>query len=282
MRSIEEKKKHAIFCIRYSILIKDTKAWKISRTDPETYKNSLFDPLRLKCRRETFARITLPSIVSAIKNTPSIHSEIHVLTSIYLPDEDKKFLNNLASNNKLLKIFYYDENNANLKASTKSYVDNFVVDGEMVASIRIDDDDGISSDFLTQLNQYLKLEFNGFVISISKGYAILLNDENEVVKIAKYKWRFAAIGLAYIYEKSNLIKHFSIYQCGNHVKTDEKFPSILDCRSESVVRSFNQYNDSQANFNKLESINKSAELSLFEDKFKLDIKFKFEEAGLNV
>ena len=49
-----------------------------------------------------------------------------------------------------------------------------------------------------------------------------------------------------------------------------------------MVRSFNRYNDSQADFNKLENINKSAELSLFEDKFKLDIKFKFEEAGLNV
>jgi hypothetical protein len=282
MKSIEEKKKHAIFCIRYSILIKSTKAWKISQTDPETYKNSLFDPLRLKFRRETFARITMPSIFSAIENSPSIHSEIHVLTSIYLPDEDKKFLNDLASNNKLLKIFYYDENNTNLEASIENYVDNFVADGEMVASIRIDDDDGISSDFLMQLNNYLRLEFKGFILSICKGYAILLNDENEVVKIAKYKWRFAAAGLAYIYEKNNLVKHFSIYQCGSHTTTDERFPSILDSRSEGIIRSFHQYNDRMDDFNKLKSISKPEELSSFKDKFKLDLKLKFDETGLNV
>lgn len=275
---IMEISKHAIFSIRYSLYMANSKAWKIGRVeDKEDYKKILFDPLRLMVRRKTFSSITLPSILAAIKNEPSINAQIHVLTSIYLPAEDKDFLNQLAINNKFLKVFYYDESNANLHISTVDYVNQSTKNGDVIASIRIDDDDAVSINFLSQLSKYLQYQFDGFIVSMCDGFGVLLNDKNQIVKISKYKWRFASVGLAYVYVKKNELKLFTVYQCGDHSKVDDKFPTILDGMHPSIVRSFNGHNDSGDSFGHLfKNYNDSDSTSLILEKFKLDIKYELE------
>lgn len=238
--------KHAIFTIRYSLLSVDNQtSWKIGRDSSfNKYKKALFDSKRLELRRQTFSRITIPSLLSVINYNKEIMSEIHVLTSTELPQLDKEFLNQLADEHKHIKIFYLSPDKVDLAVGDKEYARN-LNDGDLVASIRIDDDDALSVNYLDVLSKWMNnLHVDEFVLSFPWGYGVSFDNSLKPLAVEEYKARLIAAGLAYIYTY-NANHYYNIYNLGSHVKIDDKLPVILDGSKHMFLRTFHSDNDSK-------------------------------------
>lgn len=238
--------KHAIFTIRYSLLSVDNQTnWRIGRdSNFNKYKKILFNTERLRLRRNTFSKITIPSLLSVINHNKEIVSEIHVLTSTELPQLDKEFLNQLADEHTNIKVFYLSPDKVDLAVGDKEYMTN-LKDGDVVASIRIDDDDALSINYLDMLNQWMgSVQINEFVLSFPWGYGISLDNSLKPLAVEEYKARLIAAGLAYVYTYGANNYH-NIYNLGSHVKADDKVPVILDGSEYMFLRTFHSNNDSE-------------------------------------
>lgn len=225
-------------------------AWKMSRRSSlHQYKKDLFNSDRLLLRQSMFADVTIPSIDAAIKGGPQdIKTEVHVMTSEELPKKNKNFLESLAAKYTFIKIFYEDSSNINFSKHEERYADK-LDKNDKVASIRIDDDDAISLDFLNRLSYWMDLEISNFVLSMCFGYGVEFDNNLNITKIGEYRSRLIAAALAYIYTVKDK-KYSSVYALGTHVELDQKLPTILDQSSPAFIRSFHKYNDSENTFDK--------------------------------
>jgi hypothetical protein len=247
---LEQALKHAIFSIRYSLFNPEGMGnWKIGRgVDLQKYKETLFNQSRLALRRKTLSQITLPSINAAAGAAPDIKTEVHILTSTELPESEKEFLSKVSEDYPIVKIFYFDPDSVDLLKGNKEYLEGLGPE-EKIASIRIDDDDAISKDFLSRLSSWMNLEIDSFALSMCSGLGLLIDDDLRVVGVGEYKSRLIAAGLAYIYSVKNN-KQISIYQLGNHTMIDERVPVILDASGYSFIRTFHPSNDSKDSFDR--------------------------------
>jgi hypothetical protein len=245
--------KHIFIDIRYSLYAPALRnSWKIGRESEESYKKDLFSAERMQRRQFFFEKVTLKSLISLNQNKPiDVSLKVNVLTSDLLPERNANFLRDVAKNNDFINIVYFSEGDVDIRAPLMQQV-NDLGDSDIYASVRLDDDDGLSKDFAKQLSFYLHPKFSGTVVSFAKGYGGLLDEVGDFLSVAEYKWRFGSAGLTYISEKSKSVRtgSYSIYQCGDHTKTDNKFPTISDGRSASFLRAFHLENDSKDSFQK--------------------------------
>jgi hypothetical protein len=236
--------RHVIIAVRYSLLApRLAGSWKIGRDSGDSYRAMLLDPTRLAERQYLFEHITLPSVAAATAETGDIVTELHVLTSADLPKESADFLRRMQARHSFLRVIFQSEAAISLDASTKAIAQRSSP-GAIIASVRLDDDDALSRDFLKQLGGYMKPDFSGYVVSLSRGYGGLVDGDGRLVAFANYKWRFASAGLAYIYRNEPDARMFSVFGTGSHTKTDDAFPTVLDARLPAFMRTFHHSNDS--------------------------------------
>lgn len=244
-------KKHVVISIRYSLYAPDMrKSWAIGRESEEKYKKELFSYERMSRRRAFFERVTLDSLINLNASKPEdVELKVYILSSRLLPESDAKFLNEVSANHKFLDVIYLNEDEVDVRAGLIEYVDR-LSGGDIYASVRLDDDDGLAADFVNQLNFYLRADFSGCVVSFSKGHGCLLDDAGAVLNAAEYKWRFGSAGLAYVSKKDKAVRTgtYSIFQCGDHTKTDNKLPTVSDARRPAFLRAFHVENDSKDSF----------------------------------
>ena len=243
-----QKTKHAIFTIRYSVLnLEGKNSWKMGKeSELEEYEKKLFDPQRLEARRKTFSKITIPSIVAAVKQAPGIKSEVHILTSENLPELDKNFLLDIAAKQAFVKVYFLPPNAPDMCVGDKEYAEN-LNKGDTVASIRLDDDDAVSKNYLFKLSEWMNLKKKEFVVSMPLGYGVVLNEGAEPVKARKLNKKLIAAGLAYVYQ-ARKNSYENIYKLGNHTKIDRKIFCITDDSDYFYIRTYHPYNDSGDSF----------------------------------
>lgn len=224
-----------------------TSSWVVSRDNQlDEYRKILFDSNRLTARENVFKKITLPSLQKIHeKKASDINFVVNILTSTELPKENLDFLKSLSNENSFINVIVQDPQTASVTKDLSDYLNN-VKDGEMYASVRLDDDDALSSKWLEELISYMKPEFNEFIVALSNGYAAEVDDSGQIKKLAKYKWRFGSVGLAYLKIKSESNK--SIFNFGNHLHVDEKARTISYGGEDYFLRTFNKYNDSNCYF----------------------------------
>ncbi|MBS4086641.1 MULTISPECIES: glycosyltransferase [Pseudomonas] len=245
--------KHIVITIRYSLYAPEMrKSWVIGRDSEEDYKRELFSSERMSKRQSFFEKITLKSLIELNKNKPeNVTLKVFLLTSNLLPKKNSDFLIEITKENKFLEVLALDQSNADVRSGLNEYV-NSLDDQDIYASVRLDDDDALSPNFAKQMDHYLQPGFSGCVISFARGYGALLDESGNIKKLADYKWRFGSAGLAYISRKGKSVRtgRYSIYQCGNHIKTDDKIPTVSDGRSPAFIRAFHSENDSKDSFEK--------------------------------
>ncbi|MBD8793239.1 hypothetical protein IFR09_20610 [Pseudomonas syringae] len=243
--------KHIVITVRYSLYAPDLrKSWVIGRDSEEDYKKELFSSARMEKRQAFFNNITLKSLIELNNSKPEdINLKVFLLTSNLLPKANIDFLNKVVEGNSFLKVVQLGENDADVRHGLMDYVNN-LSDEDIYASVRLDDDDALAPNFAKQLAHYLQPGFSGCVVSLARGYGALLDENGNIKKLADYKWRFGSAGLAYISRKGKSVRtgRFSIYQCGNHVRTDDKIPTVSDGRSHAFIRAFHSENDSKDSF----------------------------------
>lgn len=240
--------KHIIIAIRYSLFLeKGALWWQISKEkDQEEYKNMLFDEKRLSSRQQGFLNITLPTLQHINKNKPkNINFKVVILTSEDLPKANKLFLSNIKKSNSFIDINYLKPKDI-LNDYFKYYLDNEIKDGQIYASVRLDDDDGLSVTWLNQMLSYLKPEYSNKLICLSNGVAALLDENANLEKTSPFQWLFGSAGLTYIGKKGK--DKSEIYACGNHQIPYQRYETIVYSKGIYFIRAYNGFNDSNVDF----------------------------------
>lgn len=248
-------KKHIIITIRYSLFMK-TGAWVLSNKSLDVYRAEIFAPNRINNRQSIFANLTLPSLIGLNEARPlDVDFTVHILTSSELPLENAVYLNQLAEMHDFLEIKYHSYESASVTRDLKEYVDTRINEGEMYASVRLDDDDALSAHWINEVSRHLLPSFDQHVFSPSRGLGMILNDANEIVSIIPLGGRLLGCGLAYISMKTSVARSiYSIYECNNHTTIDHRFRTILYGKDIFWIRSFNSFNDSSPSLPKKDSI----------------------------
>lgn len=226
--------------IRYSILSRSANNWAMQKgVTYEAYKDELFDPLRLKAHEELFSKFTIPSLKKLEENCPDdIEFKTLVVTSESLPSVSKKSLSTLLGELDNSKIIAVDENTS-FSAAVCEYIESDLVErtseNSLCVTIRLDDDDALADDYLSQLNDYLTPSFSGFYISFPKGYRANFLDDESIV-FAPFIYRMCAQGIAFVETfRPGVNKIKGVFQT-NHITADERFPAVVDSRRFSYIR----------------------------------------------
>lgn len=252
--------------VRFSILSREQRGTVTahSAASKDDYKSALFQKSRLSEKLATFKNITLASLLSAESQDKDVH--LIILTSDVLPQEVHKELTEslkaLEPTNITHSICYVDSGITPKLHTGKlfsnhheaiSFVMTEMLQGEYqnskVASVRLDDDDGVSKSFFKRVSDYMDFSERPFVLSFSYGYQGLYDYKEQTVKELKHFYSpKLALGLVYISKVSDAIKSngkvTSIYSLGRHTRLDEKIPVLSLADKPMWFRTIAEHNDS--------------------------------------
>ena len=252
--------------IRFSILMKEQKGTvtAYSAASKDEYKSALFEKKRLSEKLATFKNITLASLINTERQDKGVH--LIILTSDVLPLEaHQKLTESLESlnstnithsvcyiesgvNPKLHKGKIFNSHHEAISAVMKEMLQG-ISHTSKVASVRLDDDDGVSKSFFKRVSEYMDFSERPFVLSFSYGYQGLYNYKEQTVRELKHFYSpKLALGLVYISKISDAIKDdgrvTSIYSLGRHTRLDEKIPVLSLADKPMWFRTIAEHNDS--------------------------------------
>ncbi|MGO3699089.1 glycosyltransferase [Halomonas sp. AOP1-B1-8] len=240
-------KKHVFVIIRYSVLTEASYYWRIGSKSFSEYKSELFDDARLNFHFELFSKVTYPSLKMAIGE----NVKVLIVTSKSLPDAHKSKVLNLIKDDdgfELVQVPSTGDVNSHINDSL-SFELGLIGGDVCFASVRLDDDDGLSYDFFNKLSKYLKPELSGFAVTFPLGFAGFYL-QGDFVGFEQLNQPKIALGLSYIStyvdgQFGNDAK--SVYGLGDHNKIDEKCPVIMDSTDSMYIRVVHEGSDTYEN-----------------------------------
>ncbi len=240
--------------IRFSVLLK-SKNWAISRTsDFEEYKAKLFEQERLEAKFKLFEKLVLPNLSQVVSKAGNVDVQVIIITSEYLPQIFKERLEASITNISYITAVYAKETDNLLKiidSNVKKDIATFDSDVAF-ATVRLDDDDMLSHNFVQKVEKYLSRSFCDHIVSFSRGYESFVNLSERVLsphlKMSSPK---IALGLTHInyFEKAEskfLGSVGNIYAAGVHTAVHEKFTLIVDQSKAMYLRMSYHQQDTQA------------------------------------
>jgi len=255
-------KKHIIIAIRYSILQKNSSSWRAAEQGFEKHVEKILSSERLNIREETFDKLTLSSLCSQAVIDPDVSFSVLVMLSDMLPNERLEKLrskiriaNNRDISFKLATIdsgtgLDHDFKNINeamkfeISELSKSHNDI------LIATVRLDDDDGVSSNFVQKLSEHMHLGLTGYAVSFAYGLEGYWDAVSGQVTDVRHSYfpKFSA-GMAYLNSYNSLNglgdkKTIHVYNLGNHMKIEERFPTIIEAKEPMFFRTLSTTNDS--------------------------------------
>lgn len=254
--------KHILIAIRYSIVQKNSGAWRATDSNFEEYVGKVLKEERLNIRENTFEKITLRSIFDQ-ENTPAdLSYSVLIMVADMLPAHRIANLEKLVRANanprasfSIVKIESgtgLDFDYRNINDAIKATLQNRLKDAPntLVATVRLDDDDGVSSNFIAKLSSHMREGLTGYAVSFAHGIEGYWEDHGNFVKDLRHSYfPKCAQALAYLneYDAKNGMrenKTVHVYNLGNHMKIDERFPTIVDATAPMYFRTLSTTNDS--------------------------------------
>lgn len=212
---------------RFSIYDPDAKVWRLTRNNnPNQIKKKLFRKPRLDARFDFFSKVTLPSI-----NKQTNQNYLwYIYASSFLPPNYQNKLLELTKSNLKIKVIFIDS----MKEFAKI---DYPESG--YCTMRLDDDDGLSPNFIELMNKYKNKK--GKVISFPNGKRYKLED-GKIILGEEYIYKNASMGLTAI--------EMDIYQCGNHHNVNKRYPTIYNNQPNMYMAACGKYSDSGRGFKK--------------------------------
>ncbi|WP_434772261.1 glycosyltransferase [Pseudomonas entomophila] len=255
-------KKHILIAIRYSILQKNSGAWRATNSNFEDYVSKVLKDARLDIRENTFENITLRSLSDQNNNDPDVSYSVLIMVADMLPAHRIANLEKLASiikkprtSYEIVKIesgtglaFDYKNINDAIKATLQNKLKD--APNTLVATVRLDDDDGVSNNFISKLSTHMRPGLAGYAVSFAHGIEGYWEDNGNYIKDLKHSYfPKCAQALAYLNEYDaqqgmSENKTIHVYNLGNHMKIDERFPTIVDATEPMYFRTLSTTNDS--------------------------------------
>ena len=219
--------------------------------------------------------ITLPSIASQ-ENFDFNNLKVILLTSSDIPQNHKTKLESLCQKYPWLNISYQrDDVKFNIFRNTIDHELKILAQQEnkdiIFASLRLDDDDAISKNFLQQVKQYLTPNFIGFGLSFLKGYSAIFDKSTNTFTHFHPRNAFCiAIGLGLINSfnastNSYSFDKISVYDLGNHLRISEVVP-VISCANEPYYLRTVYYGQDSDTQKTLKALNSTKEIELLEVK----------------
>lgn len=247
-------KKSVYVIIRYSIFSsRGGGGWVIQKkNEPDKYKEELFSEKRMSLHEHLFETLTFPSIQKNIDNCPKdVDIKFLIITSESLPNINRIFLDNICKGVDNIKILPIDEY-THYTSYAKDFISRELKKGEpkqgLCATVRLDDDDALSDDFITQLNQYLDIRYSNTCISFGKGcYAYHVGETtNKITIYSECYYPKSPQGMSYVafydFDQNEGIDN-TVFSIGSHTKIDFMQPLILDSRRYAYIYSIHEESD---------------------------------------
>lgn len=209
--------------------------------------NQLYEEPYFSDRFKLFYNITLPSFA----NQTNKDFILLVYNSNSIPKDKKELFDNIEKEYPFVKNIYLNNGSMFIPDEFKE---------KNMLTFRIDNDDGISLDFIEKLQKIKKNYKENIAISIPQAYKLCRTGKNEY-KILSFYYISNSMGLGYL---SNDGK--TIMGLGNHTKVIENNNSIL-LEGNGGLQILNGYNVSN-NYKKREGKKYSKELVYTYDEMK--------------
>ena len=242
--------KHMFLIVRYSLVSTDKGIWNIGLEKSfEDYCQELFHESRLKLHEVLFRTVTLPSIASLVDNI-STKFTLLVLTSELLPENYLKNLSEVLRPYSWARLHVLSPQKRSIDMITECLQEELEKYDRRLcySTTRLDDDDALAPYFLKELERYLEPTFQGFCFSFAKGYVGSYGNNGFEAFYEHYVPK-VSMGLSHIdiYDPQiRTVNH--IYAVGDHMKVDQKTPTVLDSTKPMYLRTLHEANDS---YNKL-------------------------------
>lgn len=268
--------KHVFIIVRYSVLLKKSGAWSISRgLGLESYRHRLFDQKRLCLHEKLFKNVALQSIIG--QDTPLDENDftLIVLTSDELPEENRRNLQAMLFPYPWAKICSLGR-----KDEIEVFLRNKVIsfnETTCYATLRLDDDDALSSDFLEKMSQYIRPDWAGYCVSFGMGYQGFFDTKKD--KFVMFRERHfpkiaAGLAMINIFDADKMATEYqaaTIYGAGSHQQVDRRYPTILDCRAHAFMRTEHEEQDTHySEKNIADKYKNSVSADVIRDGFSID------------
>lgn len=223
---------------RYSLFSPGSSSWKTSRSGVfktrEEYRKYLFSEKRLRLRAELFLTRSVPALAAMAKNHYYKH---FVLYSKLLPAEHQELLFAAAAQHPFLIPVEWNDTvrGAGIEEVCPLIEQDLATRIDPGAGIqpvvwfRLDDDDILSADYLTNLESYRTLNHVGMAISFGLGLTAY-KARGELVSLREFYHPKSAQGMAFVSAFDPGQGSFSIATPGPHHGVDQVMPTILDSR----------------------------------------------------
>jgi len=266
---------HMFIIVRYSLLTSDGSAWIIGRQERNSYIESLFSPDRLAIHEFLFENVALPSIASQSFKPTKDNVTMVILTSEDLPRINFNNLIRITSPYDWILVKRMTSQKTQSEIIEEAIMEQLERFDEEVCycTIRLDDDDALRRNYLERVSRYCDRIFAGHALSFGKGVVgIYNNDYRKFEEFYEYYEINNAQGLCFIniYDpttQSTIHKYLTVYHVGNHRKTDQRVPTIVDSRSAMYIRTVHQASDTYNNImKKIQKYTFSPRVSIDESK----------------
>ncbi len=187
-------------------------------SDLETAKSTLWHPERMAVRFHLFEKITLPSIVSQTDQD----FKLILLISDEFPDIYRDRLEKAVDGRNNIEISSTAQ--TDIGRALRQHIEESVDSADKSLHFRIDDDDALSSCYISKL-RHIKEQTNlaeGTAISFPKGVVSFL--DQDVAKHAPYLKPYIAQGLAFVVGSTYRRNPFQV----QHRRVGQRQPSYVD------------------------------------------------------
>ena len=215
------------FIVRFSIM--GASEFKLTHEKSRgAYRRQLFATKRLDAKFQAFEMVTLPSLI----NQTNKDFECLIFTSPQLPDKYKQRLLNLVQPHNNIKVEYVDDSKG-FQAAVEGY--QF---GNHYATVRLDDDDGLSTNYVELLQQYADKDQH--IVSFPLGYRYKIQSNSIVKSDRVCDINNIALGLAAI--------NRNIFRCGNHSNVHRENQVIYDRTPDMYLLFCSKHCDTKRKF----------------------------------
>jgi hypothetical protein len=250
------------FVTRYSVVGKAQHTWQIAKNadDHEDYRAKVLAPERLERRLKLFSEITVPSIKSQSVDGVSLNWLILIAQEI--PESHLELLSQAlvavteaGVRVDLLRVAPSDEladTDRGIYAGMGQAI-RMTLERDLegvkstFATVRLDDDDALASDYAQRLTRYLWPEFAGMHISFSRGLQAMYAGGSQLVDTRVIDKPHIALGLALVNEYDPkagfLSKEVHVHGFGNHANLTARTPVIVDGSGISYLRTLDESSD---------------------------------------
>lgn len=193
---------------RFSIFDYNHHAFKIQcKCNRQGYKSRLFSPKRLRHKFNVFEKMTLPSII----NQTNTNWVWYIYASSHMPEEFKSRLISLTKSHSQIRCKFIDSFAEFVFAPDKEDINSY-------CTMRLDDDDGISANFVEKLQKYK--DKKGYIITHKCGINFSIV-KKKIVYGNEVSYRMGGVGLTVIGD--------NIYDCGHHMRLKSNYREKIIC-----------------------------------------------------